>query len=52
MSDKLVNPTGIDVGKIAPDFSSIDVTTNSQFKLADAIKSYKGVVINFYRGSW
>ena len=52
MSDYMVNPTGIDVGKIAPDFTSIDITTNSQFKLSDAVKNTNGVVLNFYRGSF
>jgi peroxiredoxin len=46
------NPDGLEVGLEAPDFTVIDIKTGQTFNLKQALKSHRGILINFYRGSW
>lgn len=46
------NPDGLEVGTEAPDFTVTNVQNDQSFNLKEALKSHRGVLINFYRGSW
>ncbi len=42
---------GLSVGEKAPDFSTVD-TAKNEVSLEALLKNNKGVLINFFRGSW
>jgi hypothetical protein len=46
------NPDGLEIGTQAPDFTVTDVRTGQDFNLTQELKSHRGILINFYRGSW
>ena len=46
------NPDGLEIGTQAPDFTVTDVRTGQEFNLTQELKSHRGILINFYRGSW
>lgn len=46
------NPDGLEVGTEAPDFTVTNVLNDQSFNLKEALKSHRGVLINFYRGTW
>ena len=47
-----LNPDGLEVGSEAPDFTVTDVRTGQTFNLKQALESHRGILINFFRGSF
>jgi hypothetical protein len=44
-------PEGIDINLKAPQIDTVDIFDNP-INLADLLKDYNGVLIDFFRGNW
>jgi peroxiredoxin len=44
-------PKGLSIGSKAPLFDTVDVYENT-ISLAELLKNYNGVMIDFFRGNW